>query len=290
MKIRKRIKNFYRRWDIEYDNQRKFQDFKGRTLTSIDEVLGMLFLGDERYERSFMKIIGKHYARSSTLLGFSIPYLTRLQGMVFSQTRVYNLFMGEKNFKEFVKLMQVLFWLNLPKDKSTNLYKNFKEDIELSQMNLAIKKCGENCIIIYPLGAKILDEKLVNDVLEWLEEYPKSKKYFLLALKGYSDKDNPRNILDNLRFSLEQLIKKILKNRKSLEKQKDYLMRYLSECRISQEIASMYVTLIAQYTKYQNENVKHNEKCLVDELDFIIYLTGNFIRFIVQISNKKKSL
>ena len=66
-------------------------------------------------------------------------------------------------------------------------------------------------------------------------------------------------------------------------------MRYLSECRISQEIASMYVTLIAQYTKYQNENVKHNEKCLVDELDFIIYLTGNFIRFIVQISNKKKS-
>ena len=46
MKVHCKIKNFYKRWNIAYDEGRKFIDFKNRALSTIDDVLGELFLSD----------------------------------------------------------------------------------------------------------------------------------------------------------------------------------------------------------------------------------------------------
>lgn len=41
--------------------------------------------------------------------------------------------------------------------------------------------------------------------------------------------------------------------------------------------------LLYNVTKYQNNNVKHSEKCRKSEIELMIYLTGSFIRFIITI-------
>lgn len=49
----------------------------------------------------------------------------------------------------------------------------------------------------------------------------------------------------------------------------------------------MYWKLINYYTKYQNNYAKHNDKVKVDssEIEFILYLTGTFIRFLLTLGD-----
>ncbi len=52
----------------------------------------------------------------------------------------------------------------------------------------------------------------------------------------------------------------------------------------------MYTTLLfGPYSIYQNEAVKHNEEFGEVELEFIIYLTGTFMRLLLILSKRKVS-
>jgi len=61
MTIPCKIKNFYKRWNIVYDEDKRFTDFKNRALSTIDNTLGELFLSDENLEQRFLKLIAKHF-------------------------------------------------------------------------------------------------------------------------------------------------------------------------------------------------------------------------------------
>lgn len=78
-------------------------------------------------------------------------------------------------------------------------------------------------------------------------------------------------------------LKEYYENEKSLENQKEITGRYLSEKNVPKEIRNLFSTLVSYYSLYNNENVKHNDKCSENEIEFIIYLTGTFIRFLIQI-------
>ena len=41
-------------------------------------------------------------------------------------------------------------------------------------------------------------------------------------------------------------------------------------------------------TRYNNQNVKHDDKCASVETEYIIYLTGTFIRFLIQIDKREE--
>ena len=56
-----------------------------------------------------------------------------------------------------------------------------------------------------------------------------------------------RNLLDDLRLSLESLLKEILGNGKSLENQKDELGRFLKEREGSPELRNMFQSMLAYY-------------------------------------------
>lgn len=78
----------------------------------------------------------------------------------------------------------------------------------------------------------IFESELVVETKHWLEEYKDSYKLYSSALEKYSKKVYERNILDDLRLSLELLLKHILKNNKSLEIncQKSESIRTLKIC------------------------------------------------------------
>lgn len=141
-----------------------------------------------------------------------------------------------------------------------------------------------------PEGESFLDKGVVDEVLVSLEKHPAVSKHFKEALRIYASGEalRYRNALDNLRFALEALLKKALGNSKSLENQKPALLPWLRERGVHQQVVNMYEGLLfGPYSTYQNQAVKHNEEFSLVELEFIIYLTGTFMRLILVLSREK---
>ncbi|GAG67399.1 unnamed protein product, partial [marine sediment metagenome] len=120
--------------------------------------------------------------------------------------------------------------------------------------------------------------------------YPKVQKSFKSALEKYHNKIYQRNLIDDLRLSLELLFKEILNNNKGLENQEKALGEYLKEKNVPKQLKNMYWKLIDYYAKYQNSYAKHENKAdSMDssEIEFVIYLTGTFIRFLLTLEDSK---
>lgn len=158
------------------------------------------------------------------------------------------------------------------------------ESIVLSGVNIQLCKKGST-YMFYPSGAELLDVKIVNDTLNWLEAYPKARVKFHEGLVLQQKHSPVRQIIDTMRLSFELFMKQYNKNEKSLENQKEQLGKYLKDKEIAKEIRDMFSTLFAFYTTYNNQNVKHNDNCIEVESEYIIYLTGTFIRFLIKVKN-----
>jgi len=166
------------------------------------------------------------------------------------------------------------------------LVNKLNEALTLSNAKIKILKNGD-VYELYPTNIEMLDEHLIFDNINWLDKYPKAKEHFSKAVKLDIIEENFRTIVDELRLSLELLLKQLFNNEKSLENQKSELGKYLKENNISNEINSMYVKLFDLYTLFNNHNAKHNDDIDMLEINYIIYLTGTFISLLVQIEENK---
>lgn len=157
------------------------------------------------------------------------------------------------------------------------------EALEFTGINVKLCQRGSRSeYFFYPKGAEFLDKNLVNDTLDWLEDYSVSRKKFHAALIMSLKKADSRAIIDNMRLAFELFLRKFLDSDKSLENQKSVIGQYFKDHSVPVEISNMYSTLLGQYAKYQNEHVKHGDTCSENEVEFMIYLTGTFIRFLIQ--------
>ncbi len=170
-------------------------------------------------------------------------------------------------------------------DKS-ELVNKVLEALKLSNANVKILK-KENNYELYPIHVEFLDIPLVIDNLIWLDRYDNTKKHFSNAVKMQRTKQNYRNIVDELRFSLESFFQQLFSNKKTLENQKNNVGDFLKNNNISTTISNMYIKLFDLYTIYNNDNAKHGDNITENEVDYLIYLTGSFIRLILQIEEEK---
>ncbi len=134
----------------------------------------------------------------------------------------------------------------------------------------------------YYLEVDTINAKLMENTSHFLSEYPTSLELYNKAIGFYNSKRFHRNCLDDLRLSLELLLKSVFSNDKSLENQKANIGTFLSSKSISPELRNMFNTLIDYYGKYQNTYVKHNDNVNEDEIDAIFDLTSIFLRFIIK--------
>lgn len=110
-----------------------------------------------------------------------------------------------------------------------------------------------------------------------LEEAPKPKKLYDDAVTYLYGIDQ-RAALDNLRLCIEQLLKEALGNSKPLEKQKDEFGKYLKAKGLSSEIRTQALNTLDSFTRYQNNNVKHNFKDDYAEVDFVFSMGESIIK------------
>lgn len=93
-----------------------------------------------------------------------------------------------------------------------------------------------------------------------LDKYPDVKSLYLKAVKyiELNETQDKRNILDDLRLSIELLLRHIFNNNLPLEKQRDEFTTYITDQDIPDELKGAYQKIFNNYIEYQNKNVKHN--------------------------------
>ena len=285
--IQLKVQNYYKRWNIKYKDENRVTELRNCIITSVDKILGTAFLEDDSLTRDYFRLIGQPVALSHT--GFEYTISSSLKGKSFADSPVYSLFLSVSSFNKIVFYTQALFWLELNENVKQDLYKDIRDDIKWSLVPIQIKKVKNNCIL-YPAGAELLDQGVVNDVLGWLFDYhPEVYDKFKSALEKYENHKYTRNMIYDLRLSLELLLKSVLNTKKPLEKQKKILGSYLDKKYVSKEIRNMLSQQISYYTLYQNEHVKHNDSINKKEIEFMIYLTGTFIRFILKLESNSEN-
>ncbi len=109
--------------------------------------------------------------------------------------------------------------------------------------------------------------------------------YKKAASQKYAEKKFDRNVLDDMRLSLELLVKQILGNGKSLENQTSELGSKLSGYHT--EIRNLVIKTVDYLCKYQNHYVKHNDAVNPEEIDYIIEQTSATINFLIKVKIKE---
>lgn len=275
----KRQASFAKRWNLELDKN-NYINFKDRIITILSSSFSLNEISSIE-DKIFFAMGLPYIGRDDTFDVFTS----------FAYSNLYNyihkLDMTEKDEQiSLIYLLEIL--LNLLHDNSTNdIAKRISEAIALSGIDVQLCKKGDE-YLFYPSGAELLDIKLVNDTLNWLVDYPKAREKFHEGLVLQQRHSSTRQVIDSMRLALELFVKQYNGNEKSLENQKAELGQYLKEQNVAKEIRDMFSTLFLFYTTYNNENVKHNDSCSEVESEYLIYLTGTFIRFLINVKKQEE--
>lgn len=159
-----------------------------------------------------------------------------------------------------------------------------------SELDFEFLKDGEK-VFILSRGAKELDDALVSQPLEWLKGYPLAHKAFVKALKDYSSatEETASEVADSLRKALETFFQGFFNSSKSLENYKSEYGDYLKSHGIPAEIANDFNKLLDSFTNYNNNYAKHHDKSSINVLEYLLYQTGNIIRFLITLKKEDKS-
>lgn len=135
-------------------------------------------------------------------------------------------------------------------------------------------------------SSETLNVSLIRDVKHWLYDYKKSYDLYEDAFTKFNNKIFERNLLDDLRLSLELLLKEIFANQKSLEKQIDNIGKFINNNGGSTYFSNMFRVLIDYYSKYQNSFIKHDDAVIEEEVEFIFEVTSSFMKHLVKLKMK----
>ena len=294
--LSKNLRSFQKRWDVHWDDKTVLDQFKNRLLFLLDKHLSRYIVSNKNFLNQFVYYCGLSNPFSPSGELDDILLTVKLEQHGIKETILFNTISNSQSPKDFAWYLHNLFLAlaeTLPSSLSSSFdgsLSAFVIDLEdlLSatpsiQIRLSKTKKG---IVVYPAGAKVLDDSLVNDNLIWLQDYPESLKAFEQALSIYLGGDKPkfRNLIDNLRVAIEQLLRKVLNNQKSLENQKE-LDSWLEKHGVHKQIRNLYgQMLFNQFATLQNVVAKHGDvELLPDEIEYLIYLTGTFMRLIIQL-------
>lgn len=143
-------------------------------------------------------------------------------------------------------------------------------------------------VFIFPKGAKELDDALVSEPLEWLNNYPQTRKEWIEALKDYSNLTdaNASAVADKFRKALERFFQEFFSSTKSLENLKSEYGSFMKSKGVPAEISNNFETLQLSYTNFMNNYAKHHDKTSKNVLEYIMYQTGNIIRLLITLDSE----
>jgi hypothetical protein len=290
--LERRLKNHYKRWNIDLEQREQLDQLKNRILLITDDLIGHFFADDVEADEEFVFALGidpeirESYYKIEDLFG---------SVRAFGCTHVYRAIRKAEDLGRLATVLQVMFMVleqyesedhsiedSLIKELAGRIQDAAKLTPSLG-LRIAVR---DRSVTFYPAGAELLDQRVVDDVFGWLKDYPSVEKPFERAMKTVmrGDRDNYRSLFDDLRLALEQLLRQVLGNKKSFENQEQPLLAWIKARGVHQQVVNMYKQLLfGPYRIYQNDAVKHGEEYSEGEVEFMIYLTGTFMRLLLQL-------
>jgi hypothetical protein len=273
------LKTLRKLWNHTPDDDLELDRFRNRVQDLMKLTWGSYFALSDDMRRRFASISGTSYLSWD------------FREYAYSET--YNVLSRDPKLYDIVEQIQFVLWTLKERGRADlmQVCGRLNEVIDASPGIAVRLVIQDDTATLHPMGAQLLDEAVVDHNLAWLEAYPEAVKPFQVALRLYTRKDpaNFRNLLDNLRMSVEQILKAVLKNQKNLENQKEEFLQWLKAHDAHSQIRNMYHDLLfGKFAQYQNDAVKHNEdKYTVAEVEFMLYLTGTLLRFIQRAGETK---
>lgn len=279
MQEEERTQEFYARWNLRTDDPMEHRRIKNRMANLVE-----LYLGED--ERTLAKVADVFCFEA----GLEKPVVSSWTNPPFALGWMMGAFKNIRTYPElYVRthhLLSVLAGVGF--SRITDFAQDVQKAFNLSPQDHIRVVFRGSVPDIYPKGDPFLDEALVDDNLRSLGKHKKSREEFHKALTMFQ-RGNPsevRNVPDNLRFSLESLLRQILKNRNTLEKQKEALGRWLKEKGLHQELVNMAASTVKRLALYNNDWAKHHGSDHVPgtaELEFVIYETGVLMRLLIEL-------
>ena len=264
------LKGFRKRWDVDATDRQQFQEFQSRALHTVTSMLGSDLVSRPDLSNEYLRIIGR-----------PPDFVAHRLARSANDTPVWHVLEYPIVWAwEFVFHLESLFHLSLAAETLEQLATGLRENIEASGAPIVLAHSNGK-YIFYRKGARLLDEHVVNTDLEWLSDYPKALAAFKNALVQSSDSAKQREMLDSLRISLENFLRQLLGNRRSLENNKEVLLKWMDDHDTNTETRQMMRQLFQFYCEYQNNHIKHGDGWKPAEVDFILYLTATFINLLV---------
>jgi len=277
--------SFNTRFGVIESDEERFRQFKNRTLDTVDRILGEKILSSEQLERQYLHFLGRPCPTTTTR-----PTLRNavavFSGADFAQSVIYQSLDQEKSLVEYCHCLDAFFHLRLPQADLQALCDGFTSDLKLSSIPVRIARYGEH-YGFYQARLRFLDERVVDADLTGLCDYPRALTAFENALAQSSDPTKQREMLDSLRVSLENLVRQLLGNRRSLEKNKNDLLKWMEERGTNKETRQMMWQFFQFYCDYQNNHVKHGDDWKPAEVDFILYETATFACLLLDLARQE---
>ena len=183
---------------------------------------------------------------------------------------------------EFIPTLQVLVLLHQYYDGHPKEQKEISDSVADALSSAAIDLGVKwNDGMFYPSGANELDEKLVEEPLEWLADFPAERIDYMKALTGYTN-NRLDEVVGNCYLTIEGLARNVLNNGKVLENNRDELIAKIG---LSQEWKSLlknFVNYANEFRRHASEN-RHNIKPA--EAEAFLYMTGLLVRLIIETIN-----
>ncbi|MFA7361774.1 MAG: hypothetical protein WC139_12135 [Candidatus Kapaibacterium sp.] len=273
--IKQKLEEFDKRWNIinDLDYQTEFEKFRLRIINLLNT--NRLLITSE-YLKKFCQI-------------WALEYNEDLYLSTIFQNTVINSSKTENNEKHFYKLIQSLFylpdegWYNRYSNEMkyiTDLFDIIQDIVNYSNINLSVSINNFN-VILYPKGEKELDEKLVNQVLSFLN--PDSNTLFKEGLTSYLEVTDRSFIdaVDKMRRTLEEFLRFKLSNKKGFKENIKELNTIHKADKKDKQIRNIIINVFNYLDEYFNENTKHKDGDIDDnECEYIIYQTGVLLRYI----------
>ncbi|MGV8018572.1 MAG: hypothetical protein AB2L26_10400 [Ignavibacteria bacterium] len=273
--IKQKLAEFDKRWEIvsDSDYRKEFDNFRVRILNLLN---GLKNNFKVEYLEKFCQIWA---------LEFNIRYTF---DSLYKNT-IIAIFNNEKRDKHFYKLIQSLFYLpdkgwgnpySLDMKYIEYIYKNIQDIILYSYVNLNLARNNYE-VVLYPKGEKVFDEKLVNQVLSFLN--PGSNTLFVEGLKSYLEGTDRSFIVtvEKMRRTLEEFLRYKLNNKKGLNENIKETNRFHKSDDKDKQIRNIITAVFSYLDEYFNDNSKHKDGDIDNnECEYIIYQTGVLLRYI----------
>lgn len=146
-----------------------------------------------------------------------------------------------------------------------------EDDFLRDEIDLLVKDASNGVIKARNSFSTLLETYSIDLKNQWKRTY------------RFYDHLDYRNALDNMRLTIELLIKRITGSEASLENQKSALGKFFEDKDISKEVRNLFFKMLDMYEKIQNHEAKHNlpQNLNSKEIKFLMNQSTVIIKFLI---------